>query len=51
MVEKKTVINDNVLEAIRSKLESIEFGYVTVTIQDGKVIQLETNEKQRLKSN
>jgi hypothetical protein len=51
MIEKRTVVNDTVLDAIRQKLESIEFGHVTVTVQDGKVVQLETSEKTRLKQN
>ncbi|MCM3585913.1 YezD family protein [Mesobacillus maritimus] len=32
-------------------LESLNFGSITLVIQDGKVIQIEKNEKVRLQSN
>ncbi|WP_249366415.1 YezD family protein [Neobacillus rhizophilus] len=32
-------------------LESIKFGSITLVIQDGKVVQIEKNEKVRLQSN
>lgn len=35
--------------AIFNMIETISFGTVTIIIQDGKVIQLEKNEKIRLK--
>lgn len=34
---------------IRHMLESMKFGSITIIVQDGKVIQLEKNEKVRLK--
>jgi hypothetical protein len=48
MADKKTTVNDEVLNQIKHKLESIEFGSVTVTVQDGRIVQLETSEKTRL---
>ncbi|KAF0817809.1 hypothetical protein KIS4809_3327 [Bacillus sp. ZZV12-4809] len=32
-------------------LQNIKFGSITLVVQDGKVIQLEKNEKVRLQSN
>jgi hypothetical protein len=50
MAEGKTIVNDEILTEIKSRIEGIKFGYVTITVQDNKVIQIETNEKTRLKS-
>ena len=36
-------------EKIRAALREIRFGTVTLVIQDGKVIQIDNNEKIRLK--
>ncbi|GLI39460.1 DUF2292 domain-containing protein [Geobacter hydrogenophilus] len=36
-------------ERIRAALREIRFGTVTLVIQDGKVIQIDKNEKIRLK--
>lgn len=35
--------------AIRDALRSIRFGTVTLVVQDGRIIQIERNEKFRLK--
>ncbi len=48
MAVKKTIVSDEVLNIIKSKIENIQFGSVVVTVQDGRVIQLETSEKTRL---
>ncbi len=48
---KKTRVDEVVLNTIKQKLESIEYGSVTVTVQDGKIIQIETSEKTRLRPN
>jgi hypothetical protein len=46
---KETKKTDNLpLDMISKLVESIRFGTVTVIIQDGKVIQIESNEKFRL---
>nr|WP_239549071.1 YezD family protein [Scopulibacillus daqui] len=34
---------------IKDMLKSMKFGSITLVVQDGKVIQLEKNEKVRLK--
>lgn len=50
-VENKKVntISDNDIKKIKEFLETIQYGSVTVIVQDGKVIQIEKNEKVRLK--
>ncbi|MCA0148177.1 MULTISPECIES: YezD family protein [Rossellomorea] len=40
---------DLVAEKIQSMLETMSFGSITIIVQDGKVIQLEKNEKVRIK--
>jgi len=34
---------------IRQYLKDLKYGYITLVVQDGKVIQVERNEKTRLK--
>lgn len=40
---------DEVVEKITSMLKTMSFGSITIVVQDGKVIQLEKNEKVRIK--
>ncbi|MCA1058694.1 YezD family protein [Rossellomorea aquimaris] len=40
---------DMVAEKIQSMLETMSYGSITIVVQDGKVIQLEKNEKVRIK--
>ena len=40
---------DVVVERITSMLKTMSFGSITIVVQDGKVIQLEKNEKVRIK--
>ena len=40
---------ENVYEQINTMLKSMKFGSITLIVQDGKIIQLEKNEKVRLK--
>ncbi|MDO4168603.1 MAG: YezD family protein [Lachnospiraceae bacterium] len=46
---KKSHITEEVLNDIKRILETMSFGSVTIIIQDGRVIQIEKNEKFRLK--
>ena len=41
-------LNDEVERALRDALRSIRFGTVTLVVQDGRVVQIEKNEKFRL---
>ncbi|MGM0903854.1 MAG: YezD family protein [Bacillota bacterium] len=40
-----------VSEHVERMLQSVKYGSITLVIQDGKVIQIEKNEKVRLQSN
>ncbi|MCM3760418.1 YezD family protein [Alkalihalobacillus oceani] len=40
---------EKVTERLRELLSGLKFGSVTLIIQDGKIIQMEKNEKVRLK--
>ncbi len=40
---------EEVIETIKSMVESVKFGTVTLIIQDGYIVQIEKNEKIRLK--
>ncbi|WP_310603107.1 YezD family protein [Anaerosporobacter sp.] len=46
---KKNVVSDASIAKIREFLETIQYGSVTIIVQDGNVIQIEKNEKVRLK--
>ena len=48
-MSKKNENIDEVLENIKKAVESIKYGTVTLIIQDGVIIQMEKNEKIRLK--
>ena len=41
--------NDDIIEKMKAMLAVMKYGSITLIIQDGKVIQLEKNEKVRLK--
>ncbi|ADC50923.1 MULTISPECIES: YezD family protein [Alkalihalophilus] len=36
-------------ERLQAMLKNLQYGSVTIVVQDGKIVQLEKNEKQRLK--
>ncbi|MBU8907788.1 YezD family protein [Desertibacillus haloalkaliphilus] len=40
---------DQVFSEVKKLLQDLKFGSVTLIVQDGKVIQIEKNEKVRLK--
>ena len=39
---------DPVLDRVRSALRDLEFGTITITVQDGVVVQIDRTEKHRL---
>lgn len=47
--EKSGAISEADLDKLLKLLDSIKFGSVTLVIQEGKVVQMERNEKVRLK--
>lgn len=46
---KKNENLETILQNIKEGIESIKYGTITIIIQDGVVIQLEKNEKIRLR--
>lgn len=45
----KNVILERDLKKIVELLETIQYGSITIIVQDGKILQIERNEKIRLK--
>jgi hypothetical protein len=45
----KHPLDSGELERIREAVENVDYGSVLVSIQDGKIVQIEKNEKIRLK--
>lgn len=45
----KNVIQERDLKKIIELLETIQYGSITVIIQDGNILQIEKNEKIRMK--
>jgi hypothetical protein len=42
---------EKVLAHLEKMLETLNYGSITLVVQDGKIIQIEKNEKIRLQSN
>lgn len=49
MSENKDEYFDKVIGLIKESLEGLQYGTVTLIIQDGKVIQIDKSEKRRIK--
>lgn len=50
MTEKKGAdFNRDIAPIIRKYMEELKFGSITLVVQDGQIIQIEKNEKIRLK--
>jgi hypothetical protein len=47
--QQQSPLSDKDFERLHKLLDSIKFGSVTLVIQDGKIVQMEKNEKVRLK--
>jgi hypothetical protein len=47
--QNKEEVFDEVVENVKSMLKKMKFGSITLVVQDGKVVQLEKNEKVRIK--
>lgn len=43
------VQKEDYLELVKKMVENLDFGQITIIVQDGKVIQVEQNRKVRLK--
>lgn len=46
----KTRVPDVVVDAIVEALRGVKYGQITVTVQDGLVVQIDRMERRRLKS-
>lgn len=46
--DKKTEVDERLLQKIREEIEKISYGSLTVIVHDGRVVQLDTNTKIRL---
>lgn len=46
--KKREKISEEELQKIKKFLEELSFGSVTIIVQDGKIVQIEKNEKIRL---
>lgn len=40
-----------IFSQLESMLESLKYGFITLVVQDGKIVQIEKNEKVRLQTN
>lgn len=47
--QKRNEKIDETLETIRKMIDTIQYGTVTLVIQDGHIVQIDKNEKIRLK--
>ncbi|MGN0403172.1 MAG: YezD family protein [Acetatifactor sp.] len=45
----KNAITEKDLQKIRENLEDIAFGSVSISVQDGRIVQIEKSEKFRIK--
>ena len=48
MEKKETIISPENLKKIQDLVKSIDFGTVTIVVQNGKIVQTERNERFRL---
>lgn len=46
---RKNSVSGSDIQRIIEFIESIQYGFITVIIQDGKIVQIEKNEKLRIK--
>ncbi|MBD5543358.1 MAG: YezD family protein [Lachnospiraceae bacterium] len=51
MTDKQTELSEkDYLKVVKQMAEEIKFGTISITVQDGKVVQIEQNKKIRLKN-
>ncbi|MDU6265132.1 MAG: YezD family protein [Anaerocolumna aminovalerica] len=46
---KRNSVSGKDLQTIIEFIESIQFGSITIIVQDGRIVQIEKNEKVRMK--
>jgi hypothetical protein len=47
----RDMVGDDYLSIVGEIIKNINYGTITVVIQDGKIVQIEKNEKIRVKNN
>lgn len=47
--ESRVSLSPAVLQRLKELISSVQYGSVTLVIQDGKVVQIDKNEKMRLR--
>lgn len=47
----KTEETEELYKVLENMLKSLKFGSITLVVQDGRIVQIEKNEKVRLQSN
>jgi hypothetical protein len=48
--ERHNVLKDSHLEKIKDLIQDMEFGNITIIVQDGKIVQIDKTEKHRIKN-
>ena len=48
-IKSETVVQEEDLKRLVEIVKTVKYGSVTLVIQDGKIVQIEKNEKMRLK--
>ena len=51
MAKDSKWVSDNELDWIRKIIETIRYGSVNIIVQDGRIVQIDKNEKIRLTEN
>jgi Uncharacterized small protein len=46
---EESTLNQNEIEKLLNIIKTVRFGSITIIIQEGKIVQIEKNEKLRLK--
>lgn len=46
---KKNIVYEKDIQKVIEFIETIQFGSITLVIQDGRIVQIEKNEKVRIK--
>ena len=47
--ENRRVLNDADIETLERLLKDLKYGSITLIVQDGKIVQIDRNEKYRIK--
>ena len=45
--QTKTIINDAIIKDIRDSIQGIDYGAVTITLHDSRIVQIEVSKKSR----